>query len=75
MSCGGSGPTCWVATSTRRKPSDAFAREASETIADVLLNQRVMAGVGNVYKSEVLFACGVNPFRPASEVTDAEVQI
>ena len=33
-------------------------------IADVLLNQRVMAGVGNVYKSEVLFACGVNPFRP-----------
>ena len=56
---------------------EAFRRvraHASETIADVLLNQRVMAGVGNVYKSEVLFACGVNPFRPASEVTDAQVR-
>ncbi|HVL67686.1 MAG TPA: DNA-formamidopyrimidine glycosylase family protein [Vicinamibacterales bacterium] len=31
-------------------------------VADVLLDQRVMAGIGNVYKSEVLFACGVNPF-------------
>jgi endonuclease-8 len=31
-------------------------------IGDVLLNQRVVAGIGNVYKSEILFACGVNPF-------------
>jgi endonuclease-8 len=35
---------------------------AHESIADALLNQRVMAGIGNVYKSEVLFACGVHPF-------------
>ena len=28
----------------------------------MLLDQRVMAGMGNVYKSEVLFVCGVNPF-------------
>lgn len=34
----------------------------AQPIADVLLNQRVMAGIGNVYKSEVLFACRVNPF-------------
>lgn len=34
----------------------------AETIGDVLLNQRVVAGVGNVYKSEVLFACRINPF-------------
>lgn len=32
-------------------------------IAVVLLNQRVLAGLGNVYKSEVAFAAGVNPFR------------
>ncbi len=37
---------------------------ADEQIADVLLNQRVMAGIGNVYKSETCFICGVNPFRP-----------
>ena len=44
-----------------------------EEIANVLLNQRVMAGLGNVYKSEVLFACGVHPFRLVSTLTGAEV--
>jgi endonuclease VIII len=29
-----------------------------------LLDQRVAAGIGNVYKSEVAFACRVNPFTP-----------
>ena len=31
-------------------------------IADALLDQSAIAGIGNVYKSEVLFAGGVNPF-------------
>jgi endonuclease-8 len=35
---------------------------ADEEIADVLLHQEVMAGVGNVFKSEVCFVTGVNPF-------------
>jgi endonuclease VIII len=45
-----------------------------DAIADVLLNQRVAAGIGNVYKSEVLFICGVNPFAAAAEVTDERVR-
>jgi endonuclease VIII len=44
-----------------------------EEIANVLLNQQVMAGLGNVYKSEVLFACGVHPFRRVNTLTGAEV--
>jgi endonuclease-8 len=44
-----------------------------EEIANVLLNQRVMAGLGNVYKSEVLFACGVHPFRHVGTLTPAEI--
>jgi endonuclease-8 len=35
---------------------------AHEQIGDVLLNQNVTAGVGNVFKSEICFVCGVNPF-------------
>jgi endonuclease-8 len=42
-------------------------------IADVLLNQRVVAGAGNVFKSESLFAAGVYPFTPVSAVSDAEL--
>jgi formamidopyrimidine-DNA glycosylase len=33
-------------------------------IADVLLDQRVAAGVGNVFKSEALFAVGIHPLTP-----------
>jgi endonuclease-8 len=46
---------------------------ADEQIAEVLLNQRVMAGIGNVFKSEICFACGVNPFRLVATLTRAEV--
>ena len=48
------------------------ARPTTE-IAEVLLNQRVLAGIGNVYKSEVLFACRVSPFARTSALTDEEV--
>jgi endonuclease-8 len=51
-----------------------FRERPALEIADALLNQRVMAGVGNVYKSEVLFACGVNPFRPVSQVGDDQLR-
>jgi endonuclease-8 len=44
-------------------------------IAVVLLNQRVLAGLGNVYKSEVAFAAGVNPFRAMATLTDREVEV
>ena len=46
-------------------------RERPElSIADALLNQRLVAGAGNVYKSEVLFLCGVNPFARVAAVDD-----
>ena len=40
----------------------------AEPIAEVLINQRVVAGIGNVYKSEVLFACRINPFVKAGDL-------
>ena len=39
-----------------------------QPIAMSLLDQRLVAGIGNIYKSEVLFLGGVNPFVPASAV-------
>jgi endonuclease-8 len=43
-------------------------------IGDVLITQRVVAGIGNVYKSEVLFACAVNPFVTAGSLGEEAVQ-
>lgn len=37
-----------------------------------LLDQRVLAGVGNVFRAEALAACGVHPARLAADVTDEE---
>jgi endonuclease-8 len=34
----------------------------SEEVGDVLLHQEVLAGVGNVFKSEICFVTGINPF-------------
>jgi endonuclease-8 len=51
-----------------------FRERPAMEIADALLNQRVMAGIGNVYKSEVLFACGVDPFKAVSAVDDDDLQ-
>jgi endonuclease-8 len=56
----------------------AAARErvrgyADREIANVLLNQRVVAGIGNVYKSELLFLKRIDPFRRVSDLSDAEI--
>ena len=41
---------------------------AGWSIADALLDQRVLAGIGNVYKSEVLFLHGVHPSTAVADV-------
>lgn len=46
----------------------------TEEIAVVLLNQRVMAGIGNVFKSEICFACGVHPFRLVKALQQRELE-
>jgi len=56
---------------------DAIVRvlaDPEEEIANVLLNQRVIAGMGNVFKSEVCFACKVHPFRTVASLSRAEIE-
>jgi endonuclease-8 len=45
-----------------------------EEIGDVLLNQRVLAGVGNVFKSEVCFVAGLYPFRKVATLTRDQIE-
>jgi endonuclease VIII len=49
------------------------ARDDAE-IANVLLNQRVIAGIGNVFKSEILFICNVNPFTRVDAIADDKIR-
>lgn len=42
-------------------------------IKAALLNQRIIAGIGNAYSDEILFEAGINPTRPVAELTEAEI--
>jgi formamidopyrimidine-DNA glycosylase len=37
-------------------------------IADVVLDQHVVAGIGNIYKCEALFVAGVDPRTPVARI-------
>ncbi len=50
----------------------AFGRKAS--IKGLLLDQSVVAGLGNIYVDEVLFAAGVHPTRKSNTLTPEETQ-
>ena len=43
-------------------------------IGVVLLDQRAAAGIGNVYRSEVLWACATDPWTPAGELDDGSIR-
>jgi endonuclease-8 len=57
-----------------RRLGDYAAANPQAEVAVVLLNQRVLAGLGNVYKSEVAFSAGVNPFRAMGTITPREME-
>ena len=42
------------------------------TIGEALLDQRIVAGIGTIYRAETLFVCGVHPLTPVGDVTDLE---
>src|SRR5881227_2233551 len=41
-------------------------------LGDALLDQRNIAGIGNIWKAESCFAAGVDPWRPLGQVSNAE---
>ncbi|RGC70095.1 Endonuclease 8 1 [Micromonospora sp. MW-13] len=54
-------------------PAEAVRRLAAHpaaTIGEALLDQRNLAGVGNLYKCEVLFLRGISPWTPVGAVPD-----
>lgn len=40
----------------------------------ILLNQKLIAGLGNIYADEACFAAGINPFKQANKLTKEEIK-
>jgi endonuclease-8 len=49
-------------------------RDPPRAIGDALLDQRLVAGVGNVWKAEALWEARVSPWRAVGEVSDEELR-
>ena len=49
-------------------------RDPRRAIGDALLDQRLVAGVGNVWKAEALWEARVSPWRAVGEVSDEELR-
>jgi endonuclease-8 len=47
--------------------------DPTRPIGDALLDQRTLAGIGNLWKAESCFAAAVDPWRATGRVSDAEV--
>jgi endonuclease-8 len=48
--------------------------EPSRAFGDALLDQRLVAGIGNVWKAESLWEARVSPWRPVADVSDDELR-
>ena len=55
-------------------PGAARARlsRTARPIGATLLDQSIIAGIGNVYRAELLFLCGIHPARPSDTISDDE---
>lgn len=60
----------------RNRGSAELARSLRLTdrpIGATLLDQRIVAGIGNVYRAELLFLCRIHPLRPSDALSPPEV--
>ena len=49
-------------------------RARKSPIKSLLMNQFFVAGIGNIYASEILFRAGINPTRPAKSLKEKEIK-
>ena len=52
----------------------AKARGRTAPIKHLIMDQRIVAGIGNIYASEILFRAGVRPTRRSGRVKRAEIE-
>lgn len=68
------GPDLLGETFDRDEAVRRIRARPDEEIANVLLNQRVIAGIGNIWKSETLFASGIDPFTRVADLDDEKLE-
>jgi len=56
------------------EPLSHIIQSSSAPIKSLLMNQQKIAGIGNIYANDALFAAGIDPRRKANTLTQIEIQ-
>jgi endonuclease VIII len=67
------GPDLLSSSFDRDEARRRLELQGDQQIAEALLDQSVMAGIGNVYKSEILFLAAIDPRTPVSALSRARL--
>jgi formamidopyrimidine-DNA glycosylase len=59
---------------TLKKFQAILTKREHRPIGTILMEQDLIAGIGNIYRSEILFAAGVDPQKKAVKLTQAEIK-
>ncbi len=61
-------------TFTFKRFKESLARKKKGKIKEVLMNQEIIAGIGNIYSSEILWQAMVSPLRRVEELSGEEMR-
>lgn len=59
---------------TLQKFQAILKKRPKSLISLILMNQNLIAGIGNIYRSEILFEAGIFPEKKVSELTEKEIE-
>lgn len=59
---------------TLEKFKKILSRKQQTSIKQVLMDQKYIAGIGNIYSDEILFKAKINPFRKVGSLSESEVK-
>ena len=71
---GGSAPDILAAEPDYAAMQARLRSDPRREIGDALLDQRLVGGIGNIWRAEALWAARVSPWSPVGEVADAALQ-
>ncbi len=69
----GLGPDVLAARFDPEPVIKALRADPTRAVGDALLDQRLLAGIGNIFKSEACFAAGVDPWREVGAISDPDL--
>jgi endonuclease-8 len=67
------GPDLLAATIDEAEVLRRFRVHNAAPIGEAVMNQTIICGIGNVYKSEVLFLARINPFHAVADLSDEQI--